>query len=83
MKLEDFSVSSFNDTMQPDIAKQALNFCKAIILSHQKISLTLNHNPTAFEQQYITLNKNLTPVYKYDFSDFYWYTLDKVGNFWI
>lgn len=81
MKLEDFSISNFNDTMQEDVSKQALNFCKAIILSRKKISLTLNHKPERFFSRYATLNKDLTVSYKEDFSTYYYGVSPKIDSF--
>ena len=81
MKLNDFSISRFNDTMQNDVSKQELNFCKAIILSHNKISLTLKHNPEQFFSRYAVLNKDLTIGYKEDFSDFYYGVSPKIDSF--
>jgi len=81
MKLEDFSVSNFNETMQEDVSKQALNFCKALILSHKKISLTLNHKPERFFSRYAVLNKDLTVSYKEDFSTYYYGVSPKIDSF--
>lgn len=83
MKLKDFSISRFNDTMQEDVSKQALNFCKAIILSNKKISLTLNHKPECLFSRYAVLNKDLTFSYKEDFSDFYYGVSPKIDSFCI
>ncbi len=81
MKLNDFSISKFNDTMQEDVSKQALNFCKAIILSHKKISFTLNHKPEQFFSRYAVLNEDLTFGYKEDFSDFYYGVSPRIDSF--
>jgi len=81
MKLNDFSISRFNDTMQEDVAKQALNFCKAIILSNNKISLTLSHKPEHLFPRYAVLNKDLTFDYKEDFSDFYYGVSPRIDSF--
>lgn len=81
MKLEDFSISKFNDTMQDDISKQTLNFCKAVILSHTKISLALNHKPWRFFTRYAVLNKDLTIGYKEDFSTYYYGVSPKIDSF--
>ncbi|MBR6633123.1 MAG: hypothetical protein IKL05_02335 [Clostridia bacterium] len=81
MKLEDFSISNFNDTMQADVSKQTLNFCKAIILSHKKASLTLAHKPQHYFSQYATLNKDLTVCYKNNFSTYYYGVSPKIDSF--
>ena len=81
MKLEDFSISNFNDTMQEDVSKQALNFCKALILSHKKISLTLAHKPDHVFSRYAVLNKDLTFSYKEDFSTYYYGVSPKIDSF--
>lgn len=81
MKLNDFSISKFNDTMQEDISKQALNFCKAIILSHKKISLTLNYKPERFFSRYAVLNEDLTFGYKEDFSIFYYGVSPRIDSY--
>ncbi len=81
MKLEDFSISNFNDTMQEDVSKQTLNFCKAVILSRKKISLTLCHKPQRFYSRYAILNKDLTVGYKEDFSDYYYGVSPKIDSF--
>ena len=81
MKLNDFSISKFNDTMQEDVSMQELNFCKAIILSHNKISLTLNHKPERFFPRYAVLNEDLTFGYKDEFSDFYYGVSPRIDSF--
>jgi len=81
VKLEDFSVSKFNETIQDDIAKQALNFCKALILSHKKISITLAHIPDHYFPRYSVLNKDLTCAYKNDFTDFYYGVSPRIDSF--
>ena len=81
MNLVDFSLSNFNNTMQEDVSKQALDFCKAVILSHKKISLTLNHKPERFFSRYATLNKDLTVSYKEDFSTYYYGVSPKIDSF--
>ena len=81
MKPEDFSISVFNDTMQKDVSKQDLNFCKAIILSHKKISLTLAYKPEHFFSRYAVLNKDLTYSYKDDFSTYYYGVSPKIDSF--
>lgn len=81
MKVNDFSVSRFNDTMQEDVSKQELNFCKAIILSNQKISLTLTHSPEHLFSRYAVLNRDLSVGYKEDFSDYYYGVSPKIDSF--
>lgn len=60
MKLGDFSISKFNESMQKDVSKQKLNFCKALFISHKKISITLSHKPDYFSNKRAVLNEDLT-----------------------
>ena len=76
MKTSDFSIKKFNETLQEGINKAKteredflLDFCKAIIVSDNKISVTLK--PIAENNsnwKYVTLEKN---EYS-DFSEFYY-----------
>ena len=81
MKSKDFSISRFNDTMQEDVSKQTLNFCKAIVLSNKKISITLNHKPEHLFPRYAVLNKDLAPYYKEDFFEYYYGVSPKIDSF--
>lgn len=67
--------------MQEDVSKQALNFCKAIVLSHKKISFTLNHKPEQIFSRYAVLNEDLTVGYQEDFSDFYYGVSPRIDSF--
>lgn len=61
MNLNDISISNLNSSSEDDISKQTLNFCKAILFSHNKISITAHlSNP-----DYCTLNSDLVPI-RYD-----------------
>ncbi len=81
MKLLDFSISKFNDTMQEDVSKQALNFCKAVILSPTKISLTLKHSPEHIHTRYAVLNPDLSVDYRNDFAYYYYGVSPKIDSF--
>lgn len=81
MKPEDFSLSNFNNTMQADIANQRLDFCKALILSPKKISLTLDYAPDLFSKRYAALNQDLTTCCKEDFSGYYYGASPKIDSF--
>lgn len=81
MKLCDFSTSKFNDTMQKDVARQDLNFCKALILSHKKISVSLLHQPEHLFSRYAVLNQDLTVSYRDDFSSYYYGVSPRIDSF--
>ncbi len=81
VKLDDFSVSKFNDTIQDDVSKQELNFCKAVILSHNKISLTLKHGPQQIHTRYAVLNPDLSVGFSDDFEFFYYGASPKIDSF--
>ncbi len=81
MRVEDFSISGFNETMQNDIAKLPLNLCKALVLSRQKISLTLLHEPRHFHERYAVLKPDLSVDFKSDFSSYYYGASPKIDSF--
>ena len=81
LKLRDFSISKFNETMQKDVSKQKLNFCKAIILSHKKISVTLEYKPTLFHKQYAILKPDLSVDFRNDFTSYYYGASPKIDSF--
>ena len=81
MKLCDFSTSKFNQTMQADVARQELNFCKALILSHKKLSFSLLHKPQLLFSRYAVLKKDLTVSYGDDFSNYYYGASPRIDSF--
>ena len=81
MKLGDFSISKFNESMQKDVSKQKLNFCKALFISHKKISLTLEHNPEHFSNKHAVLNKDLTFSSKDSIPSFYYGASPKIDSY--
>ena len=76
MILKDFNIQEFNNSMEEDVSKQTLNFCKAVILSTKKLSITVKHDPAARFQEgspkYVTLNTDLTTRDCSDFDKFYY-----------
>lgn len=72
MLLSDFSIGRFNQTCQEDVSKQDINFCKAIVLSHRKISATVKYCPEYIYSEYVVLDPNLNPIPCSDFDSYYY-----------
>lgn len=80
MLLSDFSIGRFNHTCQEDVSKQDINFCKTIILSYRKISVTVKYCPDYMHSDYAVLDPNLKPVLCSDFTSYYYGASPRIDN---